>query len=354
MGLRRVLARAAVARAHVLVVEAPGAFRERVALERALARTGWCTAESAADADVLAVVGEPGPALAALVDRVWDQLSEPRARLEVRAGTDLVAVLDQARTALLDDPAQRVAAAGHDRFTPSADTGEPGDEHGDDDPMRPDGIALAEGDQDRDGLEMDALHLPLGPVLAHWPAGVVLRLTLHGDVVSGAEVETLPGLRVPVADDLATRAARLLDAVASVLTLAGAPTDAAEARLLRDRCLDVGPEDRPEDRPEGLLEPALVRRLGERLGRRRVLRRLLADLVVRGRQGGSRGLHEQLLDLVDRAEQALGGVEDERVRPGVNALPDLVAGLELAAVRLWMAALLPDLSVVGHEERTRG
>ena len=49
--------------------------------------------------------------------------------------------------------------------------------------MSPDGIPLAEGAEDRDGLEMDVLHLPLGPVLAHWPAGVVLRVTLHGDVV---------------------------------------------------------------------------------------------------------------------------------------------------------------------------
>ena len=53
--------------------------------------------------------------------------------------------------------------------------------------MSPSGIPLAEGGDDRDGLEMDVLHLPLGPVLPHWPAGVVLRCTLQGDVVVAAE-----------------------------------------------------------------------------------------------------------------------------------------------------------------------
>src|SRR5699024_11402590 len=40
--------------------------------------------------------------------------------------------------------------------------------------MAPEGISLAQGGQDRDGLEMDVLHLPLGPVLPFWPAGLVL------------------------------------------------------------------------------------------------------------------------------------------------------------------------------------
>ena len=70
-------------------------------------------------------------------------------------------------------------------------------DHGDMDhgSMSPDGIPLAEGAEDRDGLEMDAIHLPLGPVLRHWPAGVVLRLTLHGDVVADAEVTRLDARR---------------------------------------------------------------------------------------------------------------------------------------------------------------
>ncbi len=57
--------------------------------------------------------------------------------------------------------------------------------------MAPSGIPLAEGGEDRDGLEMDVLHLPLGPVLPHWPAGLVLRCALQGDVVVEATAEVL-------------------------------------------------------------------------------------------------------------------------------------------------------------------
>ena len=63
-------------------VEAPGAFRERVALERALdAARVVRSPDSVADADVLAVVGEPGPGLREVVEHTWHQMSEPRARV---------------------------------------------------------------------------------------------------------------------------------------------------------------------------------------------------------------------------------------------------------------------------------
>ena len=205
MGLTDLLARVAASRAHVLVAEAPGAFGDRVVLERELDRVGWCTAASVADADVLAVVGEPGPELSAVLDRTWDQMSEPRVRLVVRAGTDVAAAVASARAELALVEGPRAAAVGRAGFNPAAMQDEPeeqmdhgsmdhGDmDHGDMDhgSMSPDGIPLAEGADDRDGLEMDEIHLPLGPVLRHWPAGVVLRLTLHGDVVADAEATRL-------------------------------------------------------------------------------------------------------------------------------------------------------------------
>src|SRR5260370_29378823 len=47
---------------------------------------------------------------------------------------------------------------------------------------------------DRDGLRLDQLHVPLGPVLPDWPAGLVVHLTLQGDVVQHAEVQAVgPG-----------------------------------------------------------------------------------------------------------------------------------------------------------------
>ena len=183
MGLIDAVARAAAGRAHVLVVEAPGAFRERVVLERALDALGWCLAGSVADADVLAVVGEPGPRLREVVERTWHQMSEPRARVDVTTEDGVAPALAEARDVLLDTDRQRAGARARPRQEDSPPA-EPDD-------MSPDGIPLAEGAEDRDGLEMDVLHLPLGPVLAHWPAGVVLRVTLHGDVVADAEVEDL-------------------------------------------------------------------------------------------------------------------------------------------------------------------
>src|SRR5699024_755889 len=59
--------------------------------------------------------------------------------------------------------------------------------------MAPGGIPLAQGGDDRHGLEMDVLHLALGPVLPFWPAGLVLRCSLQGDVVVGAEAAVIDG-----------------------------------------------------------------------------------------------------------------------------------------------------------------
>ena len=335
MGLIDTVARAGVGRAHVLVVEAPGAFRVRVALERAVEALGWCAADSVADADVLAVVGEPGPGLRAVVERTWHQMSEPRARVDVPTEPDVAASLADARTALLATEHQRAGAGGRSR--------QEGSPPAEPDGMSPDGIPLAEGADDRDGLEMDVLHLPLGPVLAHWPAGVVLRVTLHGDVVGDAEVEVLgpeDGRADPAPDDVPTRAARLLDAAASVLSLAGLPGDAGRARRLRDRCLD------------GAGEVGEIERLARLLRRRRVLRWLLGPE------------HDRLVDLVERAAGITGsraaetpatdGPRGPSFDMALDMVPDLVRGQELAAVRLRMAALGPDLVHRAGAERSDG
>lgn len=351
MGLIEVLSRAASSRAHVLIAEAPGAFRERVALERALDRRGWCTAESVADADVLAVVGEPGEALADVVEHVWGQMSEPRTRFHLRDEAQMDALLSGAEEQLCGTT-RRIAKSDLRRgFTPSADdathemSGGDGDHQGHDmagghdhSAMMPDGIPLAEGAEDRDGLEMDELHLPLGPVLAHWPAGLVLRVTLHGDVVVDAEVEQLAvhAGTPAAADDMTTRAARLLDAAGAVLTLAGLPSESARARRLRDRCLD---RDVTSGRD--------VITLGERIARRRSLRWVLGGLTVTGSHGGVERLQDRLAALFEQAQAALDG-EEPSPAIGPAALPELVRGQELAAVRLWVAAMMPALAVDGR------
>lgn len=367
MGLIGILDRAAGSRAHVLVAEAPRAFRERVALERALDRMGWCRAESVADADVLAIVGDPGDAFSAVVEHVWAQMSEPRVRFHLRDEAEVAPLLGEARNQLSTGAGRRTGAEVRRGFTPSADAmAEPHDEehdgghdhrdhggghdsHGDGGgvghdhgAMMPDGLPLAEGAEDRDGLEMDELHVPLGPVLTHWPAGLVLRATLHGDVVVDAEVERLPTSAPGSAhDDAVVRAAHLLDAASSVLALAGLPAQSARARVLRDRCLDHELDDGRD-----------IAGLGARVARMRALRWIIGGLTIEGSHGGSETLHDRLTALFERARAELDGEAPTRGAPPVQALPTLVRGMELATLRLWLAALAPDL--VGHEPAEAG
>ena len=124
---------------------------------------------------MLAICGHPGPELTEAIGKVWDQLPGPRAGLGL-AGSDIGdeeidAALKRARDYLADTAVQRSDA--RERRTPEVAPREPvshDTDHGDMQ-MAPSGIPLAEGGQDRDGLEMDVLHVRLGPVLRHWPAG---------------------------------------------------------------------------------------------------------------------------------------------------------------------------------------
>lgn len=338
MGLN--MSRAVVARAHVLIAEAPGAFRVRVGVEHAIDAASWCQTETVADADVLVVVGSPGPELAAIIDRTWAQMSEPRARIGIDDEQGIKTELARARDALVAS-ANRCKAEPRrpdEASTPMAhDANE--HEHGGHDhgSMSPDGIGLAEGAEDRDGLEMDELHLPLGPVLNHWPAGVVLHLTLNGDVATAATGQRLdsPGHRPPPRHG-PEHAARLLDSAASLLSLAGLPAQSARARRLRDRCLT-----------EPSVDPHDVDVLAQRLRRLRILRWLWRQTTVTDDEGHTLGLHDQLIGLVEQAARSLQGESTTREGqwPSLGSLPELVRGQELSAVRLWVAAL-----GVAHEQ----
>ncbi|HXV94131.1 MAG TPA: hypothetical protein VD813_12585, partial [Pseudonocardia sp.] len=118
----------------------------------------------------------------------------------------------------------------------------------------PGGLAMADLGDDRDGLRLDRLHVPLGPVLSDWPAGLVLRVVLQGDVIQDATAEVLdaghgsvfwqgPGLA----------AARELDALARFLGVAGWADTAARARRLRDDLLAGAPAGRVADPARALL-----------------------------------------------------------------------------------------------------
>jgi hypothetical protein len=345
MGLTELLASAATRRVHVLVAEAPGGLVPRVALERALVSRGWTTASSPADADVLAVCGTPGEALAARFDAVYDELPGPRARADISGPHDVVSALDSARDRLVDLTGQVTDARA--RVPPDQST-EHGDvDHGDME-TAPGGIPLAEGAPDRDGLEMDVLHLPLGPVLPHWPAGLVVRCIVHGDVVAGVEVEQLDEPGASEDPGTAVEAARRLDAVAAVLSRAGWDRGAVAARRARDRCLAADPA-----------AATTVAELRRRLSGARLLRWMLRGFgtvdpaTVPGdlRQTLAGDVHDRLLHLVDDATRLLDGTTGTAPYDARELLPHVLPGLELASVRLVVASLGPFVARFREEAR---
>lgn len=382
MGLSDTIARSASRRAHALVVEVPGAWRTRVAAESAVAARGWRPAVSPADADVLVVCGEPGVRLADAVEVVWHQMSGPRVRVDVHGVDEVDARLDEAHSCLLDtdhhrrDAHQRSAAprrlaeqagpggeshgdhedADHvsdDRHEETDEEGHEGTDHGGGHEgmghrsmdMSPGGIPLAEGGEDRDGLEMDVLRVRLGPVLAHWPAGLVLRCSLQGDVVIEAQAELLEGGH-PLDDDGALLGRRL-DNMASLLALAGWDAAAVEARSIRDAALEPGGK-----RPGRRLE-----RLCRKVRRSRTLRwslrgiRPLSEEDVRhlGLPADAAGdTYDRLIGMLDRltsddGAEAAHGAATRTNYPDRTLAPDclrhLVTGLDLAAARLVVASL---------------
>lgn len=358
MGLRGWLTRQAVAGAHVLVVEVPGAWSTRVAVEQALARRGWQYAVSPADADVLVVCGRPGEQLAAAVDVLWEHLPGPRTRVGVASASEAGRALADAEAQLLDDRKQREEA--RQRPTSPALPAESHDspmDHGDMDMSGPGGIALAGGGPDRDGLAMDVLHLPLGPVLPHWPPGLVLRCALQGDVISESEVEVLDPVAAAHPPVSAPRlAAQHCDVAADLLAVAGWDSMAATARRHRDLILAAAASaSAPGPASASAFEcVAALERVTTRIARSRTLRWALRDLgivddaVLAGHRlpESTRGdVHDRLLRLLVSAgdllrdQPAPAPVPDPS--PVLAALPALVHGLDIGAARLVVASLAP-------------
>ncbi|BDX32310.1 hypothetical protein TUM20985_28570 [Mycobacterium antarcticum] len=326
MGLTTALARFAARHPHVLVVEAPGAWEQRATLEHQALRRGWRLADSPADADVLAICGPPGPELTEAIDRVWEQLPGPRVRLDLgRDEIDVDEALDRASAELTDTGRHRTDARQR-TAEPEVDTGDDMDmgemDHDDMDMhMSPSGIALAEGGDDRDGLEMDVLHVHLGPVLRHWPAGLVVRCSLQGDLIVDAEAWAVDAEQSPSPTppfDARIEAARECDRLVSLIALAGWPHGATQARRVRDLLL-VG--DAPAD--------AQLHALRRTVTRSRTL------------QWSLRGVTDGHLRMLDRAQALLA----DSVPPGTIAttalsdVPQRIIGRELATARLVIAGL---------------
>lgn len=436
MGVTGRLMRAAARRPHVLVAAMPGGTASRLAVEAYLRRRNWPTAWSPADADLLVVCGAVPTALRTAVEELWAEIPRPRARTDVAAAVFASGALDSARARLAAPNEDRSDPQGrsdpHAHATPSdrtpardmsppdphhadshavdaspgpdgghggqeeppQDSGQgmsgrgvdhPGMSHGDmDDGMSmPAGLAMAERGDDRDGLKLDQLHVALGPVLAGWPAGLVLRVTLQGDVIQSARTEfvgaeapgsfwvepvtrAMYGEAVTVGEAARRTAACYLDRLGRFLSVAGWPDPAAGACVLRDDLLaGAGHQD----------VASRFAALARRVGRSRTLAWMTAGLGVlstpdatalgvtgpAARAGGDvtaryrQWLAEaaDLLELVDDPVlltahgdgRALGQLHDAVTSPEplLAAIERLVVGAEIGAARLVVASFDPDV-----------
>jgi hypothetical protein len=203
---------------------------------------------------------------------------------------------------------------------------------------------------------MDVLHVRLGPVLPHWPAGLVLWCALQGDVVTEARAELLDGEQLR--EDAPAPLARRLDNIASLLALAGWDEAAAEARGVRGTVLDGG---------EPTADP--VARLRRRVRRSWTLRWSLRgirplseeDVDHLGLPADAVGdTYDRLIGMLDRAAagdtpaptgDAAEHTDDVDRTFSAERLGHLVTGLDLATARLVVASLDLHGLRAGHAEQ---
>ena len=322
VSLARPLLRLTVRRPHVLTI-APAPTSDallavRLAAETELARRGWPAAGSPADADLVLVAGELGPRMARVVRAVWATVPAPRALVSVESVGELGEALDAAVAWLVRDGADSGVVSGGPSLSPDVRTAH--SSHA---------VMADLADDDRDGLALDALHVPLGPVLPHWPAGLVVHATLAGDLVTDARAEVLdvPGPREPTGPRRTRRGPDhlRLDALVRVLGLAGADRAAARARALRDG--DPAPGELPA--------------FGRRLARSRTLAWTLRGIPLSATDHVP--VPENTVEARVRALAAgLGSSLAPPVRPAPHRAAAALVGLELGAARLALAAMDPD------------
>ena len=173
----------------------------------------------------------------------------------------------------------------------------------------PGGLVMADRMEDRDGLRLEGLHLSLGPLLPHWPAGLVLDVGLSGDVVTAADVRRLD----PHDEPAAPAAVLALDALAALLGTAGWDDGAMRARRAR------------AEGGEGPVTEDLLRRLR----RARLLRWSLRGIPAPG--GGDLVAHLDRLVVAVRDGSALPTADDDQLARDV-------VGQELGVVALMAAA----------------
>jgi hypothetical protein len=203
------------------------------------------------------------------------------------------------------------------------------------------GLAMAMTAPDRDGLELDALQVSLGPVLPGWPTGLLVKATMQGDILTGVtatwiDSEPESGGRTEAAGDPRRRA---LDQLARLLTVAGWPTAAKEARRARDGLGSV-------DRAVAAAAERRATRLVRTVRRSRTLAWSVRDMGRTSAAEGSGPLAGQVgaSDVLDRVRRWCDVVETGTDQGELAALPlaeltSLLEGAELATARLVLASL---------------
>lgn len=364
-----------------LVVTAPGGTAPRLTVEKAIRERGWQPATSPAEANLLVVAGAADHTLEPYLRRIWDSTPAPRTRADIADPGEATRQLDSALSELRDLGRQREQAAArpdldetathdpqhdmaatehHDGDAAGGGHGQHGghDHHGHHmgGMQMPGGIPMADRADDRDGLKLDQLHVPLGPVLPLWPAGLIVHTRLQGDVIQHAAVELLDSGHDSFwagSSGAHQVVARRLDSSARLLALAGWTDASVLAQRLRDEALD-------ESRLTALV-PRL-RKWAERVRRSRTLRWLLADVgstpddppTPPPLAGDALARLYRWLDVVIQASDQLALPDRRETQWTVDALPALLEGTEVATARLVVASLDPDLDLLAHREAHHG
>jgi hypothetical protein len=340
-----------------LIATTVGGTGVRLAVEREIRRRGWVPALNPAEANLLVVAGPGDPAMAPFVDAVCQLVPAPRVRLDLADVSGVATAVSDAERRLRSPDEQRsashhdmTAASGEHLHAPAsgehhehADGGhsghmEHGHHHGHDmsGMEMPGGIPMADRVPDRDGLKLDRLTVPLGPVLPAWPTGLLVRTTLQGDVIQEATAEmvmTPTHGRTPFWDTLASDrvriAARRLDSCTRLLTVGGWEYAAVTAARLRDDLLAGEDVD------------TRFAHWARHVRRSRVLRWSLTGIGI---HAGSGDALDRLTRWIDEAaSDGTASSADEDPAEILDALPNLLAGTEFATARLIVASLDPDL-----------
>jgi hypothetical protein len=345
MGLIARLRSWALGLPRVLVVDAPGADALRWRVEAELDRRRWPLAVAPADADLLLVVGAPGPQLAAAIDVVWSQVPAPRERVALLDGGDVGAALDDGRAALTNWAAFRAdderpspgSLLGRDDEQPHEDMDHGGGHEDMDHGGGHEGHHMHHGGEvaglpmamtapDRDGLELDVLNVSLGPVLPGWPTGLVLRGELQGDVLTNAGFSWLDAEPSPDGESADDPQQAALDHLARFLVVAGWPTAARDARRARD-----GLRSEQPDRREA------AQRLAGGVARMVRRSRALRWAASAGRQQAGSG-DLVLVGLRHWCDAATGQAVVEEAAPALDDLAGAVDGAEIGTARLIVAS----------------